>query len=133
VDTDIRYADVAEGVKATIAAYTHAVDDGRTDDIVATFCPDGGCDIPFLGNHTGHAALREAYDKVAPRTPQRHLVLNTLVTEWDSSSATAISDVVFLIRGKDGWSVMLVGRYNDTLHRDGDMWRFHHRAAVFET
>ena len=35
------FADVAEGVRATLAAYTHALDDGRTDDVVATFCPDG--------------------------------------------------------------------------------------------
>ena len=30
------FAEVAEGVRATIAAYTQALDDGRTDDTVAT-------------------------------------------------------------------------------------------------
>ena len=34
-------ADVVEGVRATIAAYAQALDDSRTEDIVATFCPDG--------------------------------------------------------------------------------------------
>lgn len=131
--TELRFADVAEGVKATIAAYTLAMDDGRTEDVVATFCPDGGCDIPFLGAHQGHEQLRAAFDSVKPSLPQRHLVLNTLVTDWSDDEASATSDLVFLFRGEKGWSVQIVGRYTDTLHRDGDTWRFHHRAAVFVT
>jgi hypothetical protein len=130
-DPGMRYADVVEGVRATIAAYTHALDDGRTDDVVATFCPDGVCDIPGLGTHTGHDELRAAYARWTPRAPQRHLVLNTLVTDWDDGEARATSDVVFLLRGDDGWAVQLVGRYHDTLHRDHDTWRFHRRAAEF--
>ena len=43
------YADVAEGIRATLAAYAHALDDGRTDDVVATFCPDGAVEIPGMG------------------------------------------------------------------------------------
>lgn len=127
------YAEVAEGVRRTIAAYTQALDDGRTDDVVATFCPDGSCNIPGLGEHAGHAALRQAYDRVAPRKPQRHLVLNTLLTDWNEQEVTAISDVVFLFRGEAGWSVQLVGRYTDTLRAADGGWLFHHRAAEFVT
>jgi hypothetical protein len=127
----LTFADVAEGVRATIAAYTQALDDGRTDDVVATFCADGGCDIPGLGAYEGHDALRAAYYKWKPRRPQRHLVVNTLVTDWSEHEAHAISDVVFLLHGDAGWAVQLVGRYDDTLHRDGDAWRFHRRAATF--
>src|SRR5690348_9160705 len=58
------YADVVAGVVAAIAAYAQALDDGRVDDVVATFCFDGSCDIPGLGAHAGHDALREAYEKV---------------------------------------------------------------------
>lgn len=126
-------AEVAEGVRRTIAAYTQALDDGRTDDVVATFCPDGGCDIPGLGHHQGHAALREAYARITPRRPQRHLVLNTLVVDCTDHDATVVSDVVFLLRGDSGWAVQLVGRYTDTLHRGDGGWRFHHRAAEFVT
>ncbi|HET6950818.1 MAG TPA: nuclear transport factor 2 family protein [Acidimicrobiales bacterium] len=130
---DTTFADVAEGVRAAIAAYTQALDDGRTDDVVATFCPDGVCDIPGMGTHEGHDALRAAYAGWAPRRPQRHLVLNTLVTGWSSDEAEAISDVVFLLKGGSGWAIQLVGRYRDTLHRDGGTWRFHRRVATFET
>jgi len=124
-------AEVAEGIRATIAAYTQALDDGRTDGVVATFCPDGLCDIPGLGRHQGHDALRQAYAQWQPTRPQRHLVLNTLVTHWDEGEARATSDIVFLLKGDPGWAVQLVGRYHDVLHRDGDVWRFHSRSAEF--
>jgi SnoaL-like domain len=127
------FAEVAEGVRATIAAYTQALDDGRTDDVVATFCPDGACEIPGLGTHVGLDALRAAYTKWQPRRPQRHLVLNTLVADWNDHEAHAVSDVIFLLKGDDGWAVQLVGRYDDTLHYDDGTWRFHRRAATFVT
>jgi SnoaL-like domain len=133
VSTEVRYADVVAGVTATIAAYSQAVDDGRTDDVVATYCADGSCDIQALGAHEGHEALRAAYVKVEPETPQRHLVFNTHVIEWSADEATAISDFVFMFRRDEAWHVMLVGRYNDILHRDGDVWRFHRRTGVFIT
>ena len=127
-------AEVAEGVRFAIAVYTHALDDGRTDDVVATFCPDGGVEIPGMGTHRGHEALRDAYSRWGPKRPQRHLVLNTVVAERSETEATAISDVVFLLLGDSGWSIQLVGRYHDLLHNHGDgTWRFHHRAATFVT
>ena len=112
-------AEVAEGVRTAIAVYTQALDDGRTDDVVATFCADGGIEIPGMGTHRGHEALRDAYSRWEPRRPQRHLVLNTVVAEWSDAEATAVSDVVFLLLGDSGWSIQLVGRYHDTLHHDG--------------
>ncbi len=97
--------EVAEGVRAAIATYTQALDDGRTDDVVATFCPDGSCAIPGLGTHEGHDALRAAYAAVEPRRPQRHLVLNTLVAARGADEATAVSDVVLVLAGRpDGRS-----------------------------
>lgn len=129
--SELRYADVVEGVRAALAAYTHALDDGRVDDVLATFCLDGGFDIPGMGAAVGHDALRAAYSSWVPRRPQRHLVVNTLVTSWNADEAEAISDVVFMLQRSSGWAVQLVGRYRDTLHRDGDAWRFHHRLAEF--
>jgi ketosteroid isomerase-like protein len=136
VSTTLTFADVVEGVRATIAAYAHALDDGRTDDVVATFCPDGVCEIPGMGTHEGHDAIRAAFSAWTPRQPQRHLVLNTLVTDWDDHHASAVSDMVFVLLGDSGWEIQLVGRYHDTLHRGGDglddgRWRFHHRVAAF--
>ena len=125
------YAEVVEGVRAAIAAYTHALDDGRTDDVVATFCADGVCDIPGMGTHTGHDELRAAYARWKPRMPQRHLVVNTLVTEWNDREATAVSDVVFVLKGDAGWAIQVVGRYRDALRCESGAWRFRRRTAEF--
>jgi hypothetical protein len=133
VDASPTQADVVAGVSATIAAYTHALDDGRTDDVVATFCPDGSCDIPGLGAYEGHDSLREAYAGWRPKRPTRHVVVNTELTDWDDHAATATSDVIVLVQGDSGWAIAVVGRYLDTLHLDGGTWRFHHRAAEFVT
>jgi hypothetical protein len=84
-----------------------------------------------MGTYEGHEALREAYAGWKPRRPQRHLVLNTLVADWNEHEAKAISDVVFVLQGDAGWAIQLVGRYHDTLHHDDGMWRFHRRAAEF--
>jgi ketosteroid isomerase-like protein len=130
-ERDVAYAAVVEGVRATIAAYTHALDDGRTDDVVATFCAGGAVAIPGMGTHEGHDALRAAYARWAPRRPQRHLVVNTHVTEWSADEAHATSDVVFLLRGDAGWSVQVVGRYRDVLRREDHRWRFVRREAEF--
>ncbi len=127
------YAEVVAGVRATMAAYTQALDDGRTDDVVATFCPDAACEIPGLGAHEGHDALRQAYAKVTPARPQRHLVVNTLVSDWSDDEAHATSDVIFLLKCETGWAIQLVGRYHDVLHRSDGGWRFHRRTAEFVT
>jgi ketosteroid isomerase-like protein len=127
------YADVVEGVRAAMAAYAQALDDGRTDDVVATFCPDGVADIPGFGTFEGHDALRQAYSGWKPKRPQRHVVVNTLVTAWSDDEAIASSDLIFVLRGESGWTIQLVARYQDTLHRHDGAWRFHHRAATFVT
>src|ERR1700759_4714413 len=117
------FAEVAEGVRATIAAYTQALDDGRTDDVVPTCCSDGVVDIKGMGTHEGHDALRAIYATWKPRGPQRHVVANTLVTDWSDDDATAVSDVIFTAKGASGWAIFTVGRYEDTFHRDGDTWK----------
>ncbi len=127
------YADIVEGIRATMAAYAQALDDGRSDDVVDTFCPDGAIEIPGMGTHEGHAALRVAFTKWKPRRPQRHLVVNTHVTDWNENEARADSDVIFILKGENGWSIELVGRYHDVLHQADGTWRFHRRTAAFVT
>lgn len=124
------FAEVSEGIRATIAAYTQALDDGRTDDVVACYCADGTFDMPGMGTFEGHEALREAYEGWKPRKPQRHLVVNTHLTDWSDDEATATSDVVFILQGKEGWAIQFVARYTDVLHHEGGAWRFHRRSVA---
>jgi uncharacterized protein (TIGR02246 family) len=128
---DLRYADVVEGVRATLAEYAHALDDGRAEDVVATFCPDGVLVMGRGDDIVGADALRTAYEGWAPQRPQRHVVVNTHVAEWSDTDAVATSDLLFLLKGDAGWAVQMVGRYADTLCCIDGRWRFQRRVATF--
>ena|SRR5437879_11012160 len=128
---EMAYAEVAEGVRAAIAAYAQAVDDGRTEDIVTTFCSDGVLVIPGSGVYEGHDALREAYSGFKPRLPQRHVVVNIHVTDYQGQEAKATSDLIVAQKSDSGWAITLVGRYHDTLHNRDGAWRFHQRTMEF--
>ncbi len=88
------FAEVAEGVRHHRRLHPRPRR-RRTDDVVATYCPDGVFAMPGLGTFEGHDALGRP-TPVGPG-PQRHLVVNTLVTDW-ATEATAVSDVVFTRR-----------------------------------
>lgn len=122
------FADVAAEVRNIIAAYAMAVDDGRVEDVVATFCADGFVDLPGAGTAAGHDAIRALFSGLKPRRT-RHLVVNTHVTEWGDGRAVAVSDLVVL--GAPGWAVAMVGRYSDAFHYDDGGCRFHSRKLEF--
>ena len=75
--------------------------------------------------------VAKAVERCRHKAPQRHLVVNTLVTEWNEHEARAISDVIFVLQGDTGWAIQVVGRYHDTLRHDEGTWRFRRRAAEF--
>ena len=122
------FAEVAEQIRALLAALAQAQDDGRTDDLVSLYAADGVVDVPGLGTFAGASALREAFAGWAPKVPQRHIVTNTLVTEWDSDTARAVSDVVFIQRGDSGWAVATVARYHDTFRNSEGTWTLARRS-----
>ena len=126
-------AEVRAGVQAAIAGYAQALDDGRVEDLVDLFTPDGVSDIAGTGTFEGHDALRAAYAEFVPKRPQLHLVSNTVLTSWTDVEATAISDLAFFQRGSSGWAVRIVGRYHDTLRRHDGVWKFQRRVTTFLT
>jgi uncharacterized protein (TIGR02246 family) len=114
-----------------MAAYCQALDDGRNDDVVATFTADGSFEIVGMDKHVGVDALRAAYDGFTPQVPQRHVVSSTHITSLTDTRATATSDFTFLVNGGSGWAVAAVGRYDDELVREAGEWRFASRAVSF--
>lgn len=123
---------VAAGVRAVIGAHTQAQDTGRTDEIVALYTPDGTLELPGTDPVQGHDALRKAFESWAPEKPQLHLVANTTVTARSETEADAVSDVLFLQRGDDGWAPQVVGHYQDTFHRVDGTWLLHHRTTTYQ-
>jgi len=128
----LSYAATAAGVRAAIAAYAQAVDDGRHRDIAALFCADGSVDLPAAGVVVGRPALAALFRSAGPPPWSRHVVTSTHVTRWSADHAVAISDLVVVGRGdEEPWAFRSVGRYFDLLHcRDGG-WRFHSRTLRF--
>ncbi|WP_280490349.1 nuclear transport factor 2 family protein [Nocardia carnea] len=119
------------GVQNAIAAYAHALDDGRTDDVVAQFTARGVSEIVGYGTFEGHAALQEGYSGLVPAKPQRHLVTNTAIVSISPDEVVATSDLVWLVRDEKGWIVEGTGRYQDTLRNEDGVWRFAHRTLRF--
>jgi ketosteroid isomerase-like protein len=133
----VNLSDVTAGVQRTLAAYCQALDDGRTEDVVACFCDDAKIDLAGQGVFEGTAAIAEAFAGWTPRVPQRHLVLNTHVVELleDESKAHVVSDLVFAVKVGDPatWSIQMLGRYDDVLRLEPDTtWRIHRRRASFD-
>jgi uncharacterized protein (TIGR02246 family) len=125
------YADDVAHIRDTIAAYAQALDDGRTDDVLVTFAPDGVAAFPGMEPLRGHEAIRAAYSRMAPRVPQRHVVSNTVITAYDGQRATASSDLVFYLKQDEAWTPKLVGRYTDQLRVEDGRWVFESRDLVF--
>ncbi|MGW2048851.1 nuclear transport factor 2 family protein [Streptomyces sp. NPDC001858] len=120
------------GVQNAIAAYTHALDAGRTEAIPELFTEDGVAEIVGQGTFEGREAIAKAFGAFVPQAPQLHLVGNTVLTSPPGEEVTASSSLVFLGRGEAGWAVQLVGAYEDTLVREDGVWRFRKRVTTFK-
>jgi ketosteroid isomerase-like protein len=129
----VTFPDVVEGIGATLAAHAQAQDDGRTDDIAGVYCLDGALEVPGMGSFEGRDAVRQAFAGWAPTAPQRHMVTNTVVTDWSELEASAISDVVFVQKGDSGWAVQVAAKYHDRFRNDNGTWRILHRTMQFTT
>ena len=129
----VSYTATATGVRAVIAAYAQAIDEGRHHDVAAMFCEDGSLDLPTAGVVTGREALL-ALLRGGGKSPglSRHLVTGTHVTRWSAHHAVAISDLIVVGRtGGASWGFPAVGRYFDLLHCREGAWRFHARTLRF--
>jgi ketosteroid isomerase-like protein len=127
-------AEVAAQARQAIAAYCQALDDGRVDDLIALFTPDGVSALPGMDPVRGHDALRALYQALAEQAGlQKHLVVNTVVSALADGRVGAVSDLVFLSHGENGWQIPLAGRYEDVLTEDDGRLRFASRSLTFTT
>lgn len=128
----LTYTDVAVGVQAATAEYAQSLDAGQVDEVVALFTVDGVFEITGSGGPAeGADALREAFGGFLGEKPLRHVMINTLVGEWNSIEASATSDLLVLARGDAGWALEMVGKYQDELRLVDGRWLFHSRKLTF--
>lgn len=124
---------IAAGVRNAIGLHTQAMDAGRTDDVVALYTEDGVLELPGSDPIIGHTALRQAFAGWEPDKPQLHIVTNTVITSSADGEARATSDVAYVQRGDAGWSVLVVGHYDDTFALTDGTWRFRKRVTEYVT
>jgi ketosteroid isomerase-like protein len=122
-----------ERVRDTYAAYHHAGDRFRLDELAACFAEDGVLEIKGSPPVSGRSGIREllagARREDLTEVPQiRHFVANlafTLVTP-DRIESSAYFQVLTQA-GPDHW-----GRYRDVLVPVGSQWLFAHRLVAVD-
>ena len=114
-------SDIAE-ITQLYATYNLAVDDGDGDAFSACFVPDGAL-APGGEAIAGHAALAEFARSVPAGVPGiRHMATNVQVG-GDGDAATGRCYLMVVIAGAQP-TLLMTGRYRDTLRRVDGAWRF---------
>ncbi len=110
-----------------INLYATLNDQGRWDDVVALYAPDGWMSRPTAPDDriVGHEALLAGFTSRPPRTTQ-HVCGNIVVTVEDASNATATS-AMLLFAAAD--KPPLIGTYSDRFARLKDRWVFTERRG----
>ena len=112
-------------IQKLIADYNFAVDAGDGDAFVQLFVEDGSLDSGF--NVTkGSADLREFAAAVPTMVPGGRHIATNLSIDGDGDNATARMYLqMFTTNGGSAETKLIIsGRYDDTLRREGGRWRF---------
>jgi hypothetical protein len=119
-----------EAIRDTVAAYTHAGDGYRLDDLASLFTDDGVLEVRGREPAKGRAAIVASL--TAPPAPPghfvRHFVANIRFEELTPEQARIASYFAVLTpAGLDHW-----GRYRDELVPVGVRWLFRHRRVTVD-
>src|SRR5260370_12444732 len=89
-----------EKVRELYARFCHSIDEGRYEEWVNTFTPDGVFDSPVAGRHAGHEGLRKFTQALAAsemgNAVQRHLVTN-LSLSLEGDRGTGLSNLTVYV------------------------------------
>jgi hypothetical protein len=117
-----------DAIRDLAAAYAHAADRGRVDDLIALFAEQGVLELDDGRRLTGRAAigafLRETAEamRTAPTSPgvlRHHVASHHVVVEAPHAARGWAYFAVFTDRGPDHW-----GRYRDAYVHTRDGWLF---------
>jgi 3-phenylpropionate/cinnamic acid dioxygenase small subunit len=121
-----------EDIRRTLALYCQLCDDGRFDEWGELFTADA--EFSVLGDtHVGRPAV-QAFIEAAqpPELRGKHVCANSLIEiDEHGTTATALTDYIFIGRSPEGLTVTSAGRYHDTLVREGERWLFRTREIAF--
>jgi hypothetical protein len=132
VDTaDLTGSDLDQ-IRYTLAAYCQACDDGRFDDLVALFVPDGTFTV-MGGTYVGRDDIKAFISAgQPPELRGKHICANSLVDiDPAGTSASGTIDYIFVGRTPEGLQITSAGRYHDTFVHTDAGWRFGSRRIAF--
>ena len=118
-------------IRELTARYNYAIDEGRVDDWVATFVPDGTFESTALGTFTGAEALRGFAEGYSAAFTGRHCTTD-FVVEVDGDDARQRCYLI-LVNNAATPVVGVTAVYEDELRRTPHGWRFVHRKVVPDT
>jgi uncharacterized protein (TIGR02246 family) len=116
-------SDDLAAINQLYAAYCHAIDDRDGKAFSSCFVPDGSLEVGGQAT-AGHEALTRFAEELAPGL--RHVVSNVHI-EGDGAEAHGRAHVLVYTQVEGSPSLMVSGRYRDSLRRVGDAWLFDER------
>lgn len=131
-------ADIREGVRHLLFAYSEGVDSGRFEDVADLFGDAGlygEVDGPAArGREQVFAAMRgnvRLYEGV-PRT--RHVVSNIVIDVDDSGESARCRSYVQVVHQPPGGQIatIVAGTYHDIVVRESGVWKFAERRMHLE-
>lgn len=108
-------------IQQLYARYTHAIDGGDAEGYAALFTPDGS-----FNNNVGRDALI-AFIKNRNGANTRHMNVNLVITATPAGAKGAVYNF-FLDIGQNPPAITGFSRYEDTLVKTPDGWRFKTRV-----
>ena len=125
-----RLADQLE-IRELVARYNYAIDEGRPEEWVATFVPDGTFESTLLGKHTGPEALHAFVTGYIAAVNGRHCTSDFTV-EIDGDDARSCCYLI-AVNNAAAPIISATAVYDDILRRTPDGWRFVHRKVAADT
>jgi SnoaL-like domain len=118
-------------IRELVARYNYAIDEGRPDEWVATFVPDGTFESSALGTHTGTDALLTFAKGYIAAVTGRHCT-SDFVIDVDGDDARSRCYLI-AVNNAAAPIISATAVYEDVLRRTPDGWRFVHRKVSPDT
>ncbi len=116
-----------EKVRELFARFCHRIDEGRYEEWVGTFTPDGVFDSPVVGRHAGREGLlkftRDLAASSMGEVKQRHLVTN-LIMNLEANRGTTLCNLTVYVTRDGVTQLLLIGGYRTELRKIDGEWYF---------
>ena len=114
-----------EKVRELHARFALSFDEGRYEEWINCYTPEGVFDSPWVGRHAGREGLRKFTQDIAASNlgKQRHIITN-LCLNLESDYGTGVCNLTVYVTRDGITQLLLIGGYNTTLRKIDGEWYF---------